>query len=476
MPDLSSTVELLARLTVLEAALAERDARIEALIAENAELRRRLGQNPRNSDRPPSSEGLAKPAPKSLRGRSGRKSGGQAGHAGTTLRQVDKPDVVVRHEPRACSACGDDLADAVEVNLRRRQVFEIPPVAAQVTEHQLVTRRCGCGTDTEASAPAAVSAPVQYGPRLAAIVVYLMVAQFGAQKRVAQTVADLFAVPLSQGSVAALTARAARRLEGDFLGFLRQALARQELVHFDETGFRVDGKLHWVHSASTSRYSLVYVHPKRGKDGIDAGGVLPGFTGIAVHDAWAPYDCYTTAIHTLCCAHLLRELVATTELDPRAAVWAQQAIDALLTLKQAADMAIANGQIGIDSCVLDEQVSRFRHAALVGIKDHGGQSSKVGKKLHALARRMHDRLDDYLRFARGPHRYPFDNNAAEREIRMVKLRQKISGCMRTLVGAQQFCAIRSYLATAAKHSLNLLDALTRLTAGRPWLPEGAPTT
>jgi transposase len=474
--DLSSTVELLERLAVLEAALAERDARIELLIAENAELRRRLGQNPRNSDRPPSSEGLGKPAPKSLRGRSGRKPGGQPGHGGSTLRQVDKPDVVVRHEPRSCSACGDDLASAAEVDVRRRQVFEIPPMTVQVIEHQLVTLRCGCGTDTAAPAPVQVDAPVQYGPRLAAIVVYLMVAQFGAQKRVAQAVADLFGVPISQGSVAALTARAARRLDGDFLGFVRQALTRQEVVHFDETGFRVAGKLHWVHSASTGKYSLVWVHPKRGKDGIDAGGVLPGFTGIAVHDAWAPYDCYSDATHSLCCAHLLRELIAATELDPQAAAWAQQGIDALRTLKKAADAAVTAGRAGIAARVLREQVSRFRHAALVGIKDHSGQKTKVGKKLHALARRMRDRLDDYLRFARDPHQHPFDNNAAEREIRMVKLRQKISGSMRTLVGAQQFCAIRSYLATAVKHGLNMLDALTQLTAGRPWLPESLPTT
>jgi transposase len=469
-------VELLGRLAVLEAALAERDARIELLVAENAELRRRLGQNPRNSDRPPSSDGLAKPAPKSLRGRSGRKPGGQPGHSGSTLRQVDKADVVLRHEPSSCSACGDDLADAAEVDVRRRQVFEIPPMAAHVTEHQLVTRRCGCKSVTAATAPTGVDAPVQYGPRLAAIVVYLMVAQFGAQKRVAQAVADLFGVPVSQGSVAALTARAARRLDGDFLGFVRQALAAQELVHFDETGFRVAGKLHWVHSASTSRYSLVYVHPKRGKDGIDAGRVLPGFTGVAVHDAWAPYDCYPDATHSLCCAHLVRELVAATELDPRAEVWAQQGINALLALKQAADAAVAGGRTRIGPRILAKHIGRFRDAALVGIKDHSGQKTKVGKKLHALARRMRDRLDDYLHFAREPHRLPFDNNAAEREIRMVKLRQKISGSMRTLVGAQQFCAIRSYLATATKHGLNTLDALTQLTAGHPWLPESIQTT
>lgn len=470
------------RLAALEAGLVELRARIDALTAENqrlveenAELRRRLGQNPRNSDRPPSSEGLGKPAPKSLRGKSRRRPGGQPGHEGTTLRQVERPDVVIRHEPRACPACGDRLAGAAETGVVRRQVFEIPPMRARVTEHQLVTRRCGCGQRAAGVAPAMVDAPVQYGPRLSAIVVYLMVAQFGAQKRVAQAVADLFGVPISQGTVAALTAKHANRLEGEFLGALRRALAREKLVHFDETGMRVEGGLHWVHSASSGKYSLVYVHRHRGKKGIDEGAVLPGFTGAAVHDAWAPYDCYGDATHVLCCAHLLRELVAAAETG-QAKIWAQQAIDALLALKQAAEVAVTTGAAGVDPAVLVEQENLFRQAALVAIKDHSGQTSKLGKKLTALARRMRDRIGDYLRFAHDPHRFPFDNNAAEREIRMVKLRQKVSGCMRTLTGAQHFCAIRSYLATTAKHAINAIDALILLAEERPWLPQAEPAT
>jgi transposase len=468
--DVPSIVELLERLGRLEALIVARDARIGALEAENAELRRRLGQNPRNSNVPPSAEGLAKPAPKSLRGRSGRRPGGQDGREGRTLRQVDDPDETVRHEPAACSGCAGGLADAASVGVTRRQVFEIPAVKARVLEHQLVARRCGCGVVTCASAPPGVDAPVQYGPRLSAVVVYLLVAQFGAQKRVAQAVADLFGVPISTGSVAAMTSRAGRRIEGDFLAFVRRALAGAEVVNFDETGFRVAGKLHWVHSASTGRYSLLYVHPKRGRDAIDAGGVLPTFTGIAVHDAWAPYDCYPAATHALCCAHLLRELIAAGELDEQA-TWAGQGIEALLALKTAAEHAVAAGHDHIDAAVLADGVASFRHAALIGIKDHAGQRTTIGRKLHALARRMHDRIDDYLRFARDPQRCPFDNNAAEREVRMVKVRQKISGSLRTLTGAQHFCAIRSYLATATKHGLNQLDALIQLTSGQPWIPK-----
>ena len=476
MPETPSIVELLERLVALESsvvalekAVVARDARIEALEAENAELRRRLGQTPRNSNMPPSAQGLDKPAPKSLRGRSGRRAGGQSGHEGRTLRQVEVPDETVLHEPAACAGCGDGLTDAAVVAVTRRQVFEIPQVSARVVEHRLVARRCGCATVTCASAPPGVDAPVQYGPRLTAVVVYLLVAQFGAQKRVAQAVADLFGVPISQGSVAAMTARAARRLEGDFLAALRTALAASKLVHFDETGFRVAGRLHWVHSASTTKYSLLYVHPKRGRDAMNAGGVLPEFTGIAVHDAWAPYDCYPNATHALCCSHLLRELIAAGELDP-AATWAEQAIRALLALKTAAETAIAADQDRIATDVLAAGVASFRHAALIGVKDHTGQLTPIGKKLHALARRMRDRRDDYLRFAHDPRRCPFDNNAAEREVRMVKVRQKISGAMRTLTGAEHFCHLRSYLATAAKHGINLLDALVQLASGRPWIP------
>jgi transposase len=470
VPEMPSIVELLERLAVMEQALARANERIEALEAENAELRRRLGQTPRNSSVPPSAQGLGKPAPKSLRGRSGRRSGGQDGHLGRTLRQVEKPDETVCHEPAVCGGCGVSLDDAPLAAVTRRQVFEIPPIKARVTEHRLNTRRCACGVVTCASAPTGGDAPVQYGPRLAAIVVYLLVAQFGAQKRVAQAVADLFGVPISAGSVAALTARAAVRLDGDFLAAVRSALVAADVVNFDETGFRVAGRLHWVHSASTGKYSLLYVHRKRGRDAIDAGQILPVFTGIAVHDAWAPYDCYPQATHALCCAHLLRELTAAGELDP-SATWAEQGIQALLTLKNAADTAIAAGLDHIDPDVLAAGVAAFRHAALVGVKDHTSQTTPIGKKLAALARRMRERIDDYLRFAHEIRRCPFDNNAAEREVRMVKIRQKISGAMRTLTGAEHFCHLRSYLATATKHGVNLYDALVQLTSGKPWIPE-----
>jgi transposase len=353
----------------------------------------------------------------------------------------------------------------------RRQVFDLPRIRVRVVEHQVVARQCACGTVTCGAAPDGVDAPVQYGPRIAAIVVYLYVGQFLSRKRAAQALAELFDLPISAGTVTSMTRRAADGLDG-FLALVRERITDSEVVHFDETGFRVEGRLQWVHSASTKKYSLIVVHDKRGRVAMDAAGVLPSFTGIAVHDAWAPYDCYPAATHALCNAHLLRELVAATETaSPREDgwCWAEQVIDALLELKALVDHAITTSQTRIEPERLARLTGRIHSAAQIAVNTTHHRRDKLEAKHHALAQRILDRQVDYLRFATD-FRVPFDNNAAEREIRMIRLREKVSGCMRTLAGARDFAAIRSYLATAAKHSIGFLHALTELVAGRPWLP------
>ena len=259
------------------------------------------------------------------------------------------------------------------------------------------------------------------------------------------------------------------------LAALRAITARLvscDAVHFDETGFRTAGRPAWVHSAASGKFVLVTVHPKRGRDGMEAAGVLPSFRGIAVHDAWKPYDTFdNVAGHALCGAHLLRELTAVTETGAgRDKAWAQQAIDALLALNDAADAAREVGQDAIAPEVLAEQGEWFRQAAAVGTALNAGRNGKLQQKRHALAARMRDREADYLWFARDL-RVPFTNNEAERAIRMSKLRIKVSGCMRSMNGAEIFCAIRSYLATAARHEISTLNALTRALRGNPWIPE-----
>ena len=444
-------------------------AMVEALRAEVAELRRQLGSNSQNSSKPPSTDSpFDKPAPKSLRRKGGRKPGGQPGHPGATLRQVADPDEVVVHEPSACRRCGQDLAGRPVCRVERRQQFDIPPVTVKVTEHRLVERECACGQRTCADAPAGVDAPVQYGPRIAAIVVYLYVGQFLSRKRTAAALAELFGTPMSEATVAAMTERAADGL-GEFLAHVRERISAADVAGFDETGLRVETALHWVHCARTDKYTLITCHRRRGRDGIDDAGVLAGFTGVAVHDAWAPYDTYLDPDHQLCCAHALRELQAVTDTTPTGDwCWATQAADALVAIQKLIAAARA-ATTDLDPPALAAQTQLYRSAAQIGANQNAARTDKLMKKRHALARRLLDRQDDYLRFTKD-WRIPPDNNGSERDIRMIKLRQKVSGSLRTLTGAKQFCAIRSYLSTAAKHGHTSFDALVTLAEGRAWMP------
>jgi transposase len=438
-------------------------------------LKRQLGASSRNSSKPPSSDGLDKPAPKSLRGRSERKPGGQPGREGRTLRQVERPDEVVVHEPGACTGCGGTLTgEDRPAGVLRRQVFDIPKSTVRVVEHRLLARRCVCGTVTQAPAPAGVSAPAQYGPHAAAIAVYLVLGQHLPVARTAALLAELFGTPMSVGTVAAWTSRAAAGLE-PFTAAARRALGGAELVHLDETGLRVAGRLHWLHVASSARFTGLFCHRRRGKEAIDAAGVLPGFTGIAVHDAFTSYSRYPTATHALCNAHLLRELIAVVDHHdahppsgadtPAGWCWAAQVIDALLALKAITGTGALPGPD-----VLATSRRLIVSAALIGASARGGPPGAVGRRHRALARRIRRRLDEYLRFA-SDLRVPFDNNLAERDIRMAKIKQKVSGCLRTLAGAQDFAAMRSYLSTAAKHGRRPFDVLTELTSGNVWIPE-----
>jgi transposase len=478
--DAGSADEVLSALVAsLRAELAESQAALGRAVEELArageriaELEARLRQTPRNSSRPPSSEGLGKPAPGSLRKKSGRKPGGQDGHEGRTLAQVARPDRELRHEPGCCGRCGAGLAGRPVTGVERRQVFDLPEAAAVVTEHQLIERECGCGQRTRAAAPPGAEGPVQYGPRIAAVIVYLHAGQFLSKNRTAQALAELFGIPLSPGTVAALTARAAGQL-GGFLEHVRGQIAASGVAGFDETGFRVAGRLHWVHCARTGKYTLLMVHPRRGTEAMKAMGVLPSFAGVAVHDAWAPYDTYTGPEHQLCCAHALRELQAVTDAAPAGRwCWAAQAAEALTAMQDLVREAAGQGRDAVDPAALAAQVRLYRSAVLAGASQTSARSGALMKKHNALARRLIDRQDDYLRFIRD-FSVPPDNNGSERDIRMTKLKQKVSGCLRTLTGARQFCAIRSYLSTAAKHGLSFFDALIMLAKGEPWMPATA---
>jgi transposase len=463
--------DLLAENVVLRAMVADLTARLELAMGRIADLEARLKQSSSNSSRPPSSDGLAKPSPKSLRPRSGRGPGRPKGQDGVTLERFADADVV-RHVPAVCGGCGDSLADADEVDMTWRQVVDVPPVTPQVTEHQMITLACRCGHRTTAAAPMEATAPIMYGPRLAGIGVYLLHGQFLSVSRTAAALKDLFGTPVVSGTVAGWVKRTALGIIDKVLPVIAGRIINAPVAGFDETGMRVAGRLAWLHSASTATDVLLAVHPKRGTKAMDAIGILPTFTGVGVHDAWAPYDTYTGMIHALCNAHALRELIYVTDTATgEVADHAQQAATALRRLNR----LIADARTA-EQTPDAEKVAFYRHvlhsAVVFGVAATAARGSKLERKYHALFVRLRDRRDDYLRFVTDPA-VPFDNNSSERTIRMPKLRVKVSGSMRTTTGAEHFAAIRSYIATAARHGINTLDALIQAAAGNPWIPTPA---
>lgn len=454
-------VDALAENERLRRANAELAARVE-------ELEARLGQNPRNSSRPPSSEGYAKPPARRTGG--GRRPGKQPGSGGAHLAQVADPDEVVVHAPPACRDCGAGLGDAPVVDVSTRQVFDLPPLRLGVTEHRAQRRRCACGTATTAAFPDGVSAPACYGPGVRALIAYLGVHQHLPTDRLAQLLGDVLGAPLATGTVAAVVAQAGA-VVAPAVQAIREQLAAAPVAHFDETGARVAGSLHWLHSASTAELTLVTAHAKRGVEAIDAAGVLPAFHGTAVHDGWAPYRRYDEVTHALCNAHHLRELTAVAESGQD---WAGHLIDVLVTAKRHVDDARAVGAERLHPDVDAALRARYDghlaqgHAANPTPPAPGAARSKAANLLARLERYR----DDVLRFT-VDFAVPFDNNQAERDLRMAKLQQKISGCWRTLTGAESFCAIRSYISTARKQGAGVLDALRAAFTGRPWLPARA---
>jgi len=451
--------------------VAELTGLLEKALARVTELEARLKQSSSNSSKPPSSDGLAKPAPKSLRPRSGQGPGRPKGQDGVTLERFADPEVV-RHVPAVCGGCGDSLADADEVDMTWRQVVDVPPVKPQVTEHQMITLKCRCGHHTTAAAPPEAVAPVSYGPRLAGIGVYPLHGQFLSVSRTAAALKDLFGAPVAAGTVAGWVKRTALGIIEKVLPVIAGRISNAPHAGFDETGMRVAGRLAWLHSASTGTDVLLAVHAKRGTKAMDAIGVLPKFTGVAVHDAWAPYDTYTHMIHALCNAHALRELIYVTDTATGlVADHAQQAATALRRLNR----LIADAHTA-EQTPEPEKLAFYLHvlhsAVVLGVAATAARGSKLERKYHALFVRLRDRRDDYLRFVTDPA-VPFDNNSSERTIRMPKLRVKVSGSMRTTTGAEHFAAIRSYTATAARQGINTLDALIQAATGNPWIPTPA---
>jgi len=455
----------------LKALVAELRAQMAVLVAQNAavlarvaELERQLGLNSANSGKPPSSDGLKKKPARvsSLRETSGKKPGGQKGHPGKTLSRTETPDATVDHFPPTCDSCGAALSEAMATGHTARQVFDLPePQPLVVTEHRAHQCQCtACGMQTRAAFPAGVNAPVQYGARIAAFVVYLLHDQLLPEKRLAELMADLFGVNLVTATIAAMSQTCAARFEG-FAATVREHVAAAAVKHLDETGFRIGGKTQWLHIASTILLTFYRISPKRGS--------LPqNVTGVVVHDHWKPYYTLKGVLHALCNAHHLRELKALVEIEKED--WARKMQRLLRRAWHAANLAREQGKplpprfIALfercyDAVLAEGLAFHDGQPALVrpaGKTKHcGRQPRRVG---HNLLLRFSTRKQDVLRFLSDPA-VPFTNNLAERDGRMMKLRQKISGGFRSVDPAAEFGIIRSLLSTAKKQEWDILSTL-----------------
>ena len=450
---------------------------VSVLAARVTELEGRLAKNSRNSSKPPSSDGYAKPAPRSLREKSGRRPGKQAGQPGANLQAVTDPDAVITHVPAVCSSCGDRVDGAVSAGVRTRQVFDLPPIRLQVTEHRAHAARCRCGRLTWARFPAEASAATCYGPGVAALGAYLLGRQHLPVARAAELMSDVLQAPVSTGFLAGVLSRARDGL-GCFAATVREQIRDADVAHFDETGARIAGKLGWVHVASTGVGTVYHLAAGRGKASIDVGGILPGFTGVAVHDGLAAYRQYDIP-HGLCGAHHLRELIGMAETCGQD--WCDELAELLTQMQRQVVAAKVRGEGALPARAL----ARFRReyrALIAEGKQLNPPPPRTGKRgrpalgpAGSLLRRLDDYQDDVLRFAYD-FRVPFDNNQAERDIRMIKLQQKISGGWRTTEGAEAFLAVRSYLSTARKQGHNAMTVLRDLFNGNPWIPASAPNT
>lgn len=431
---------------------------------ENLRLRQRVAalegqaaKNSRNSGKPPSSDGYAKPAPKSLRKKTGRKPGGQPGHEGRTLQQVEKPDhtVVHRLERCPCGKCGGvSLREERLADEAYRQVFDLPAKLLEVTEHRAERKICPVsGRLVQASFPDNVKAPAQYGPRIKSVLTYLNTEHLLPFDRLSRLMEDIFSQPISEGTTSHANERIYQNLE-EWESCLIDRLIAQPVAHFDESGVRVAGKLHWLHAASTDELTFYGIHPRRGCEAMDEFGIIGNLQGYAVHDHWKCYFTYDNCLHSLCNEHYLREL--TYQVDQNGEKWAAQLIDFLLRTKRQKDLCGLPGDEEIDQ-ILDEYYSILEKGRLNHPRSlTGGKQNKTANLLN--------RLEDYdeciLAFL-GDGAVPFTNNQAEQDIRMIKLRQKISGGFRTLHGARVFARLRSYISTCRKQSVNILEALER---------------
>lgn len=439
-------------------------------------LQDQLAKNSRNSSRPPSSDGLKKPRTSSLRKPGNKNNGGQKGHKGYTLKPVENPDHTKRYKVKECKLCHISLEDEKIVGYKKRQEFDIPLIKIGVTEHQAEIKDCPqCGTRNIADFPPGVTQPVQYGPRINAFASYFNTYQFIPLDRSCETIEDLFGHRPSEAMILKANDTLTEHVE-PATNAIKEQLINSPVINNDETGLQVNGKTHWLHITSNDVLTYYDVHMKRGKKAMDEIGILPEFKGTSVHDFWRPYFKYENCRHSLCNGHHLRELKFIHEQYKQA--WVDKMANLLVEIKEKVDDTRQHKH-HLDPPEIEKFEERYDGIIERGLLDNTPPKEQLcrkkrGRKKQTPAKNLLDRLKKYkeetLRFMHD-FSVPFDNNQGERDIRMVKLKQKVSGGFRTFEGAKKFCHIRSYISTARKNRCRVIDAIQDAFEGNPFIPQ-----
>ncbi|HEV7374881.1 MAG TPA: IS66 family transposase [Pyrinomonadaceae bacterium] len=434
----------------------------------NAELEGLSTKDSHNSSRPPSTDPPWAKRTRSLRRPTGRRPGGQAGHRGATLRLAARPNRVIEHRPQECRGCHAPLATAQVVRHNRQQVWEVVPARLKVTEHRLAVLRCpSCGKTTQGEFSGTARSGVQYGPGVKARVLYLQQYQLLPYQRTSEAMRDLFGCRLSAGTVANIVRECAEALVAIELK-IKQKLRRSPVIHSDETGLRINKRLGYVHVASTAHLTHYAAAAHRGHTAMDEINVLPRYRGTCVHDGLLAYKYYTRCRHALCGVHLLRELTYFEELGTATKAWATPLKELLLEMKREVERASAQGGRHLAADRLAELTGSYDSLVAAGLRAQQPSElpEQVRKQARNLLLRLERRKEEVLRFLTD-FSVPFDNNQAERDLRMVKLQQKTSGCFRSEEGARRFCRIRSYVSTTRKQGQTIMRALEGACRGKP---------
>jgi rRNA maturation protein Nop10 len=454
--------DLIAIVLKLSEKIAELSARI-------AELEVRLHQNSTNSSKPPSSDGLAKPASRSLREKSGRKPGGQKGHKGHGLKIVGEPDKIVIVAPDVCPECGTALESIPFSQYDTRYKYDVV-IKIKLVKYVLQSAKCpNCGSIVRTAAPPGCEGTLNYGETIRSLSAMLTNYANVSINKTHKIMNDLLGLPISGGTIKAINAEFAGKAN-DILSEIKEHLRGSPVLHLDETGLRVNGKTQWIHVASNSEYTLTTVHRKRGKDGTDSGGVMAEYEGTVVHDCWKPYFGYDKCVHALCNAHLLRELNALIEQKQE---WASEMKMLLLEMKEVVEGYKNSDKTELSRYFRKKFKGRYESILEAGRAENPLREGVKRSKAENLLKRLEERREEVCRFSED-FEVPFDNNQAERDIRNVKVKGKVSGSFRTEEGAEDYAKTASFIGTVVKQCGSVLKNISSLFAGK--IPSFASTT